>query len=249
MAFNKERVAATYAKEILRTVSGSEIAENSVIDGTQVPLNADGRRIVETGTVMVFVGVNEKQTVTISATGGTFTITFPFPAAGAVTTAGIAFDATAAVAQAAIDLVLGVGNTIVTKPSGTVFQIEYTGIYGSRDLAQVTTGAGSLTGGAGTATPATGTAGGSAQARGQKVRPAPASGVAAGGVAGILMHTTEFWFDATAAYADDAPVALFTQNCDFDTTQLTGYSGNSSAVQTAMTGGGSGSCANCKFST
>lgn len=56
MPFNKERTAATYAKEILRNVSGAEIAENSVVDGTQVPLNGDGRRILETGQVMMWIG-------------------------------------------------------------------------------------------------------------------------------------------------------------------------------------------------
>jgi hypothetical protein len=56
MPFMKDRVAATYAKVILRVFTGNEVAENSVVDGTQVPLNGDNRRILEAGTVMVWTG-------------------------------------------------------------------------------------------------------------------------------------------------------------------------------------------------
>lgn len=56
MPFNEERTAGIYKKEILRYISGSEIKVNAVIDGTQVALNGDGRRIVETGTVMIWIG-------------------------------------------------------------------------------------------------------------------------------------------------------------------------------------------------
>lgn len=141
MPFMKERVAATYAKEILRNISGSEIAENSVVDGTQVPLNGDGRRILETGTVMVWTGA--------------------------------------------------VGSS--------------------------------------------------------KVKPAPASGIVAADVAGIVMHSTEFWPGTTEANKDDAAVALFTKNCHFAADKLLGYSGNAAAVQAAMGGAGNGRCANCTF--
>lgn len=142
MPWKKTRTAATYAKEILRNISGSEVAENSVVDGTLVPLNGDGRRILETGTVMVWIGAVNSS----------------------------------------------------------------------------------------------------------KVKPAPASGIAAADVAGIVMHTTEFWPGTVEANKDDAAVALFTKNCHFASDQLTGYSGNATAVKTAMSGGGNGRCGNCTFS-
>lgn len=141
MPFGKTRTAATYKKEILRSVSGNELAENSVVDGAQVPLNGDGRRVLETGTVMVF-------------------------------------------------------------SSGL----------------------------------------------GSKVRPAAASGILAADVAGIVMTTTEFWPDTNLTAADDKPLALFTKNCAFETSQLgSNYSGNAAAVKSAMTGAGNGRCANCSF--
>lgn len=143
MPYMKERTAATYAKEILRVVNGSEIAENSVVDGTQVPLNGDGRRILLTGTVMVWTGA--------------------------------------------------VGSS--------------------------------------------------------KVKPAPASGILAADVAGIVMHTTEFWPGTDLSTKDDAAVALFTKHCDFASDQLTGFSGNAAAVRAAMTGGGNDRCSNCSFSS
>lgn len=143
MPFLKTRTAATYAKEILRNVSGAEIAENAVVDGTLVPLNGDNRRILETGTVMVWTGA--------------------------------------------------VGSS--------------------------------------------------------KVAPAAASGILAANVAGIVMHTTEFWSEAVEADKDDAPIALWTKNCNFASDQLTGYSGNAAAVQAAMQGGGNGRCGNCTFSS
>lgn len=148
MPFMESRVAATYAREILRTVNGSEIAENAVVDGTTVPLNGDGRRVLESGTVMVY-------------------------------TAGI----------------------------------------------------------------------------GSKVAPAAASGVLASAVAGILMHTTEFWPGTTSANKDDAPVALFTKNCDFAISQLINYSGSAAEIRGAMEAGGRGGtgglgvCGNNHFST
>lgn len=144
MPYNKERTAATYAKEILRVVSGSELAENAVVDGTLVPLNGDSRRILETGTVMVWSG-------------------------------------------------------------------------------------------------AVGTS---------KVKPAPSANdpaLTASMVAGIVMHTTEFWPDTPEANKDDAPIALFTKNCHFAKDKLINYSNNAAVIETAMEGGGNGRCANCTF--
>jgi hypothetical protein len=244
MPFNETRTAAFYVREVLRTVSGSEIAENAVLDGTQVALNADGRRIVESGTVMVYAGVSEVQTLTISATGGTFTASF-----GGQTTGALAWNVSAANLQAALQGLSSIGadNVVVTGADGGPYTITFSGALAGRDVAQITTTP-SLTGGAGTATVTTGTVGGSAKARTQKVIPAPTSGVVAADVAGILMHTLELWPGTVHGDKDDAPVALWTQNCDFSTPDLTNYSGNAAAVKSAMEAGGVGRCANCKFS-
>lgn len=139
--FNKTRTAATYSKQIFRVFSGNEIAENSVVDGTTVPLDGNGRRVLDAGTVMCWIG-------TVGAS---------------------------------------------------------------------------------------------------KVRPAAASGELAANIAGIVMHPTELWPDATEALKDDEPVALYTKDCHFASDQLVGYSGNAAAVKTAMTGAGNGRCANCTF--
>lgn len=139
MPFGKTRTAATYAKEILRSVSGNELAENSVVDGTSVALNGDGRRILETGTVMVFSA--------------------------------------------------GLGSKVV----------------------------------------------------------AAGGGIVAADVAGIVMTTTEFWPGTDLTAADDKPLALFTKNCAFETSQLTGYAANIAAVKAAMAGAGNDRCANCSF--
>lgn len=111
------------------------------------------------GTVMAEkVGANEVQTVTISATGGTFTISY-----GGQTTAAIAYNATAAAVEEALELLSSIGenNVAVTGAAGGPYTITFQNALGFQNVAQVTTGAGSLTGGAGTATPAT-TTGGSA---------------------------------------------------------------------------------------
>jgi hypothetical protein len=141
MPYMKERTAATYAKVIFRLFTGNEVAENAVVDGTTVPLNGDGRRVLEAGTVMTWIGA--------------------------------------------------VGSS--------------------------------------------------------KVKPAAASGITSAEVAGILMHTTEFWPDTTEANKDDAAVAVYTKNCAFDTTKLLAYSGNATNVKAAMSGAGNQRCANCTF--
>jgi len=246
MPHYKTITAATYAKEILRVVTGSEVAENAVVDGSQVPLNADGRRVLESGTVMVYTGVNEVQSVTItgSPTGGDFTLTY-----AAQTTADIAWNATAAAVQAALEALstIGTGNVAVTGAAGGPYAVTFIADLGGRAIAAMTA-ADTLTGGSSPGvTIGETTAGGSSQAAGQKVRPAAASGVAAATVAGIAMHTTELDSGSVGAYTDDVAIAVFTKNCSFETSKLVGYSGNAAAVKTAMTGAGNDRCANCTF--
>lgn len=103
-------------------------------------------------------GTDEDQTITISATGGTFTIS-----AFGNATAAIAWNATAAAVQAALELLPSIepGDVTVTGgPGGTAaYHLKWAGQYADMDVPAVTTGAGSLTGGSGTATVATATAG------------------------------------------------------------------------------------------
>ena len=252
MPFVKDRTAAIYNKEILRNVSGAEIAENAVVDGTQIPLNAANRRILESGTVMVYAGVNEVQTLTQGATGGTFDITAipdgASPTIGSVALLLVPWTATGAAIQALYETATGrTGNLTVTGPAAGPWVFTFTGTNGGRNVSAITVSNTNLTGGTSAVTVATTTGGGTSPAIGQKVIPAPSSGISAANVAGIVMHTTEFWSETLEGNKDDAPVALFTKNCNFETSQLVSYSGNSAAVKSAMTGAGNDRCANCTF--
>lgn len=100
----------------------------------------------------ISLGTNEVQTLSITGapTGGTFTISL-----GGQTTAAIAYNATAAEVQAALELIstIGAGNVVCTGGPlpATAVVIEFRGALARTDVATVTTTA-SLTGGT---TPAT----------------------------------------------------------------------------------------------
>lgn len=102
--------------------------------------------------------VAEVQTVTVDATGGTFTVTW-----GGGTTSALAFNVSSAAFTSAMDLITDrVGMVVVTggpgaAGGGTPYTLTWSTELGN--VAQPTTNAASLTGGAGTATPATTTAG------------------------------------------------------------------------------------------
>lgn len=104
---------------------------------------------------------SESVSIAVDATGGTFTITVE-----GVATAAIAFNATAAAVQAALELTPGIGPGDISVTGGpgaagglTPYVIVWQGRYAGENAPTVTTGAGSLTGGAGTAAVTT-TAGG-----------------------------------------------------------------------------------------
>lgn len=101
---------------------------------------------------------DEIQTVTIDATGGTFTLTY-----SGQTTSAIAHNASAATVEAALVALsnIGPGDVQVGKV-GSVFTVSFAGALADTNVAQMTSNAASLTGGAGTATVATTTAGGTA---------------------------------------------------------------------------------------
>jgi hypothetical protein len=90
-------------------------------------------------------------TLTISATGGTFTVTINFQGLGTQTTTAIAWNATAATVQTAVRALSNVdANITVTGSAGGPYTLTATD-----DQYMVVTASGaSLTGGSGTATPA-----------------------------------------------------------------------------------------------
>jgi hypothetical protein len=108
---------------------------------------------------------SEIQTITISATGGTFTATFE-----GATTAAVAWDASAATFKTALEALATIqpGDITVTK-AGDVFTVTFVGKFAGENVTVMTTNAGSLTGGAGTAVVATGTAGGAAATDGTEI--------------------------------------------------------------------------------
>jgi hypothetical protein len=122
-------------------------------DATLKPGAVRGRNIrVLVGTR----GTNEEQTVTIDASGGTFTATF-----NGQTTAATAYNAAASVFQTNLEALstIGPGNVLVTKV-GSVFHVEFVGTLAGSNQPALTTNPASLTGGASTAVVATATPGG-----------------------------------------------------------------------------------------
>jgi hypothetical protein len=121
-------------------------------------VNLQASLTLAAGTILAeLVGNDEVQTVTLGAgnTGGTFTITF-----GAQTTSALAFNATAAQVQTALEALssIGVNNVLVTGSAGGPYTLTFRNALGRTNVAQVTATP-SLTGGTNTATPATVTQG------------------------------------------------------------------------------------------
>jgi len=106
-------------------------------------------------------GANEIQTVTIggSPTGGTFDLIFD-----GQTAAGIAYNATAAAVEAALELLstIGQGNVQVTGSAGGPYTVEFVGALAGKNQPAMTIDITDLTGGTPTGTIATATAGVSA---------------------------------------------------------------------------------------
>jgi hypothetical protein len=91
-------------------------------------------------------GTNEVQSVTLTGTpaGGTFTLTFD-----GLTTAPIAFNATAAAVQAALLALasLATGDVVVTGSAGGPYTLSFGGDFSEEDVATLTGSAAGLTGG------------------------------------------------------------------------------------------------------
>jgi hypothetical protein len=103
---------------------------------------------------------NEVQTVTVTGapTGGTFTLTW-----SGQTTAAIAYNATAAAVQSALEALSNIapGDVIVTGAAGGPYTVTFVGVNAGTDVAQMTASGAGLTGGTTpSVTVATTTAGG-----------------------------------------------------------------------------------------
>jgi hypothetical protein len=133
------------------TVAAVSGTDETYLDGTVVKVGAKG---LPFGTILCRLGVGEVQTITIDATGGTFTITYE-----GQTTAAIAENATAAAVQAALEALSNIdpGDVVVTGSAGGPFTLTWDARLGN--VAAPTTDASALTGGAGTAIVATITSG------------------------------------------------------------------------------------------
>lgn len=96
----------------------------------------------------LLVETSDIQTITINATGGTFTITFD----GQTTTA-LAYNASAAAVQAALEALSNIApGDVSVGLTGAVYTLTFSpGFYAGGTVPTVTTNAASLTGGAGTA--------------------------------------------------------------------------------------------------
>ena len=108
--------------------------------------------------IINFNGTNAVQSVTISggATGGTFTITY-----GGYTTPGIAWNASAATVQTALQALTSIGanNVLVTGNAGGPYTLTFVGTLGIQPITTVTASASGLTGGTPVITPASVTTG------------------------------------------------------------------------------------------
>lgn len=98
---------------------------------------------------------DEVQTVTIDATGGTFTLSFTFEGLTG-TTGALAWNATAATVQAALEALdsIGAGNVSVSL-TGLVYTVTFIGNLAKANVSTLVSNAAGLTGGAGTAVVAT----------------------------------------------------------------------------------------------
>lgn len=102
---------------------------------------------------------DEVQTVTIDATGGTFTLTFDGD-----TTDDLAYDIAATDLEAALEGLdsIGEGNVAVSGAAGGPYTVSFIGDLANANVDSMVADDDGLTGGAGTAVVATGTAGGAA---------------------------------------------------------------------------------------
>jgi hypothetical protein len=158
-----------------QVISGEGIPANTTITAVGAGTITLSQAATETKTVTLTapegagnVPGNEQQVVTLGGgpTGGTFTLTYttPNPSNTTATTTGIAFNATAAEVQTALEGLanIGAGNVAVSGAAGGPWTVEFEGTrFADTNVTQMTAGATNLTPAGGTATVATFREGGS----------------------------------------------------------------------------------------
>lgn len=110
------------------------------------PQNNDNSRgcFVVVDVTSTTAATNEVQTLTVDATGGTYTLTF-----GANTTAPIAYNADAATVESALRGLPSVGgNNVNVAPSGPDKSVTFVGTLAAQNVAHITSDSSQLTGGA-----------------------------------------------------------------------------------------------------
>lgn len=203
-------------KEILYSMEGLFQKGGTFAEDATAGPNSDG--VLPSGTVVAQLAdgtyvqygggaqapVDEVQTITIDATGGTFTVTVL-----GSTTAAIAYNASAATVKAALVAAIPAAteDDFTVSKASLVYTVTFKGQYAAKNVAAMTTGAGSLTGGAGTAVVATATAGtpgsddGSAAAKGVL---RSALDVSAGDIPGTIVFGGTLKLDQLVGWSDDA---------------------------------------------
>lgn len=166
----ESNVVGVAVKQVGVSFDSTVAEQDDIADGEQFFLIKRGRVFVDAsfskgnrlylnGTTLTSdAASDEVQTVTIDATGGTFTLTF-----SAQTTSAIAYNATAAAVKSALEALSNIGvDDVAVAKVGSVYTISFQGALADTNVAALTADAASLTGGAATATIATTTAGGTA---------------------------------------------------------------------------------------
>jgi hypothetical protein len=126
------------------------VADTTLADGTVIPA---GQKGIEFGTILCDIGIAEVETLTITATSGTYSLT-----GNGIVSAAIAFNATSAIVQGVVRSLGGAyANALVTGAAGGPYTITFE--RGQGDVTNLVGTSIDLAGGAATAVVTTGTAG------------------------------------------------------------------------------------------
>jgi hypothetical protein len=222
--------------EIFSYPPSTNVIDNIVLNATGVTADASGpytgRRYLVAGTILSkrsdtgnqyerYTGassisaVNEVQSETVTATGGTYTLTWPNGENGPETTTALAYNAAAATIQAALRALPGIGSTGVTVTGTGPYTITFGGTLAGTPVPQLVVDATLATGG--TVTMSTTTQG--------------VTAVGAQAIAGILYDTVEF-VDGTDK--SDQPAAMVRRDCEFRSDKIVDYATYAGALATAL---------------
>ena len=167
----EENVAGIAVKQVGSSFNSTIADQNVIADGERLYVKTQGFVTVDgtfnqgdelyisnsTGLIVTDGYSDEVQTIALTATGGTFTLTY-----SGQTTSAIAYNATAATVKTALEALsnIGVGDVLVTKPSAGNYTVAFAATLADTNVSQITGTGTLLTGGSTTVTTATTTAGG-----------------------------------------------------------------------------------------